>query len=434
MFFGGGFGGMPGGMPGGFGGGPAGPVNNDKFYELLGVEKTATQHEIKKAHRKLALKHHPDKGGDEEQFKAINQAYEVLRDEEKRALYDKYGEEGLENGGPSMGGADIFDLFGMGRGRGGPPRQRKSDDTVHRLKVTLEEMYKGGLRKLQSTRRIKCPECNASGSKSGKKYQCGNCHGSGTEVKLRQLGPGMVQQIQQRCSGCSGSGFSCPPSDRCGKCSGSCLVSDKKIFEVHIDRGARLNQKIVFNGEAGTDSPDVLPGDLVFVLDQKPHETFKRMGNDLFMEKSISLVEALTGFSLHVEHLDGRVLDVHQPTGHVVTSDQWCCIKNEGMPIAGNPFAKGNLYIHFSVDFPAEVTDEQREKLREILGAPAANGAAPMNEDEVEEVTLAEVADMEEELKKRKMYERHHSNSNQYDDSDDDDMGGHGRGVQCAQS
>ena len=97
------FGGMPGGfggMPGGFGGGPQGPVNNEKYYELLGVDKSATPHEIKKAHRKLALKHHPDKGGDSEKFKEINQAYEVLRDEEKRAIYDKYGEEGLENGGP----------------------------------------------------------------------------------------------------------------------------------------------------------------------------------------------------------------------------------------------------------------------------------------------------------------------------------------------
>ncbi len=430
------FGGMPGGfggMPGGFGGGPQGPVNNEKYYELLGVDKSATPHEIKKAHRKLALKHHPDKGGDSEKFKEINQAYEVLRDEEKRAIYDKYGEEGLENGGPGGmgGGADIFDLFGMGRGGRGAPRQRKSEDTVHRLKVNLQDMYKGSTRKLQSTRRIKCPECNASGSKSGKKYQCGNCHGSGTEVKLRQLGPGMVQQIQQRCSGCSGSGFSCPPSDRCGKCSGTCLVSDKKIFEVHVERGARQHSKIVFNGEAGTDSPDVLPGDLVFVLEQIPHDTFKRIGNDLFMEKSISLVEALTGFTMHVTHLDDRVLDVKQPAGQVINPDAWTCVANEGMPIAGNPFAKGNLYIHFTVDFPAEVTEAQSAALREILGAPTANGTAPMDDD-IEEVTLTTVADMEGELKKRKMYERHHS-SNAYDEDSDEEMGG-ARGVQCAQS
>ena len=429
MFFGGGF---PGGMPGfGGGGGPSGPVDNETFYERLGVPKNATPQEIKKAHRKLALKHHPDKGGDEDKFKEINQAYEVLRDEEKRALYDKYGEAGLEGGQGMGGGADIFDLFGMGRGRGGPPRQRKSDDTVHHLKVSLEDMFKGSVRKLQSTRRVKCPECNASGSKSGKKYQCTNCHGSGMEVKLRQLGPGMVQQIQQRCSGCSGSGFACPPSDRCGKCSGSCLVSDKKVFEVHVDRGARQNQKVVFSGEAGTDSPDVLPGDLIFVLQQKPHDVFKRIGDDLFMEKSVSLVEALTGFTMHVEHLDGRILDVKQPAGQVITPDAWACVANEGMPIKGNPFARGNLYIHFSILFPEEVTEEQSSKLREILGAPMANGTAPMGDD-IEEVTLAKVADMEEELKKRKMYERHHSGSNQYDDDSDEEMGGH-RGVQCAQ-
>jgi len=429
MFFGGGF---PGGMPGGFGG-PQGPVNNDKFYDVLGVDKNATQHEIKKAHRKAALQHHPDKGGDAEKFKEINEAYSVLGDEEKRGIYDKYGEEGLQNGGPSMGGgADIFDLFGMG-GRGRSQRQMKSDDTVHRLKVSLEDMYKGSTRKLQSTRRVKCPDCNATGSKSGKKYQCTTCHGSGTEVKLRQLGPGMVQQIQQRCSSCSGAGFSCPPSDRCSRCSGSCLVSDKKVFEVHVERGARPNQKVVFSGEAGTDSPDVAPGDLIFVLEQKPHDKFKRIGNDLFMEKSISLVEALTGFTMHVTHLDGRVLDVKQPAGQIITPDAWTSVANEGMPIAGNPFAKGNLYIHFTVDFPKQVTDAQTEALREIFGAPQANGVTPMDDEEVEEVTLSTVNDMEEELKKRKMYERHHGGSNAYDDDSDEDMGGRG-GVQCAQS
>ena len=370
-------------------------------------------------------------GGDSEKFKELNEAYEVLRDEEKRAIYDKYGEEALKDGaGPGgPGGADIFDLFGMGGMGRRSQRERKSEDVVHRLKVSLEDMYKGSTRKLQSTRNIKCPQCNASGSKSGKKYQCSTCQGSGMEVKLRQLGPGMVQQIQQRCSACSGAGFSCPPSDRCDRCTGKCLVPDKKIFEVHVERGARPNSKVVFRGEAGTDSPDVLPGDLVFLLEQKPHDKFKRIGNDLFMEKSVSLVEALTGCTMHISHLDDRVLEVKTPLGGVITSDSWSCIKNEGMPIQGHPFDRGNLYIHFTVEFPEETTEEQRNALRAIFGAPQGNGAAPMNEEDIEEVTLSPITDIEEEIKRRKAYEK---SGGAYNSDSDDDMGGP-RGVSCAQ-
>lgn len=370
-------------------------------------------------------------GGDSEKFKEINEAYEVLRDEEKRALYDKYGEEALKDGaGMGGGGADIFDLFGMGGMGRRSQRERKSEDVVHRLKVSLEDMYKGSTRKLQSTRNIKCPECNASGSKSGRKHQCDVCHGSGMEVKLRQLGPGMVQQIQQRCSKCAGSGLDCPPSDRCGRCAGKCLVPDKKIFEVHVERGARSNSKVVFRGEAGTDSPDVLPGDLVFLLEQKPHDTFKRIANDLFMEKSVSLVEALTGCTMHITHLDDRILEVQTPVGQIITSDSWSCIKNEGMPIQGHPFDKGNLYIHFTVAFPESVTAEQANALRTIFGSSKANGAAPMNEEDIEEVILTPVADIEEEIKRRKQFER---SSGAYNSDSDDDMGHGPRGVSCAQ-
>jgi DnaJ family protein A protein 2 len=372
-------------------------------------------------------------GGDQEKFKEINEAYEVLRDEEKREIYDKYGEEAVKDGsgmGGGAGGADIFDLFGMGGMGRRSQRERKSEDVVHRLKVSLEDMYKGSTRKLQSTRNIKCPECNATGSKSGKKYRCDTCQGSGMEVKMRQIGPGMVQQIQQRCSSCAGAGFSCPPSDRCSRCNGKCLVADKKIFEVHVERGARHNSKVVFRDEAGTDSPDVLPGDLIFVLEQKPNDSFKRIGNDLFMEKSVSLVESLTGCTMHITQLDGRILEMKTPVGHVITPDSWTCIKNEGMPIQGHPFDKGNLYIHFTVEFPEKITEEQSNALRTIFGAPQSNGTSPMNEEDIEEVAMVTVADIEEEIKRRKQYER---TSGAYNSDSDDEMGDRPRGVSCAQ-
>eukprot|EP00887_Chlorella_sp_A99_P005312 scaffold1.g5312.t1 len=435
MFFGGG--GFPGGFGGfggpGMGGGPSrGPVDNQRYYKVLGVNQNATDSEIKKAHRKLALQYHPDKGGDEEKFKEINEAFDVLRDPEKRKMYDQYGEEAVKEGmgGGGGGPADIFDLFGMGGmgGRRGAPRERRSEDVVG-----LEEMCKGNVRKLQMTRSIKCEACSGSGSKSGRRYTCETCRGSGVEVKIRPLGPGMMQQIQQRCSTCSGAGYSCPPSDRCAPCNGKGLAPNRKVFEVHIEPGHRHGSKIVFRGEAGSDSPDVAPGDLIFILEQKDHSEFKRIGSDLFFEKQVSLVEALTGAHFHVKHLDERVLDISS-SGGVVTPDSWMVVKGEGMPLHGRPFEKGNLYIHFSVKFPENITAEQAEVLKQVLGGgKLENGTAPMDAEMLEEVRLDPVKDIEQEIKLRRDYERRSGGAEAYGSDSDDEGMPRGQRVSCAQ-
>lgn len=333
-------------------------------------------------------------------------------------------------GGGGGGPADIFDLFGMGGGMGRrAPRERRADDVVHRMKVGLEDLYKGSTRKLQMTRNIKCEKCTGSGSKSGKRYKCDTCDGTGVEVKLRPLGPGMMQQIQQRCSTCSGAGYSCPPSDRCDRCGGRGIAPDKKIFEVHVEPGMRAGSKIVFRGEAGSDSPDVLPGDLVFVVEQKEHSQFKRIGTDLFLEKSVSLVEALTGAHFHVATLDNRSLEVTS-AGQVIKPDAWMCIRGEGMPVQGRPFEKGNMYIHFTVEFPEVVGEAQAAALRAVFG-PKANGVAPMDAEHIEEVTMSPVTDMESEIKARREFERR-TGATAYDSDDEDDMP-RGQRVSCAQ-
>ncbi|KAK2080159.1 hypothetical protein QBZ16_000012 [Prototheca wickerhamii] len=437
MFFGGG--GFPGGFPFGEmpGAGPRSnkPIDNQRYYDILGVPRTASETEVRKAHRKLALKEHPDKGGDPEKFKEINEAYETLRDAEKRKIYDQYGEEavkeGLGQGGMGGGAADIFDLFGMGGGgRRGAPRERRAEDVVHKMKVSLEEMYKGNVRKLQMSRSIKCPTCSGNGSKSGKRYECETCKGTGVEVRLRPLGPGMMQQIQQRCSACGGQGTYTPPSDRCPDCSGKGVVPDRKVFEVHVEPGHRHGAKIVYRGEAGSDGPDVLPGDLIFVLEQKEHASFKRIGSDLFLEKQVSLVEALTGTLMHVKHLDDRVLEINS-AGTVIKPDAWMCVRGEGMPIHGRPFEKGNLYIHFSVEFPETVGADVAAALRAALGTPppSTNGAVPM--EDLEEVSLAPVKDIEAEIKMRREHERR--TGAQYDSDSDDEAGMRGQRVACSQ-
>ena len=286
------FGGIPfehfasaGGFPGGRGGaGGAGgttsePPDTTKLYEVLGVEKTATEKDIKKAFRKLAVKHHPDKGGDEHTFKEINAAYEILSDPKKRELYDKYGLEGVEQDGSGVHAADGEDLFSMffgggGRGRGssGP---RKGPSIQHPLKVSLEDLYNGKTVKLAINRKVVVGEAKS----------CDACRGQGMVMEIRQLGPGMITQMQRTCGSCGGQGTIAETK------------SERKVVEVHVEKGMQHDQRITFRGMAD-EMPGRETGDVHFVIQQKEHELFKRKGADLLVIKDISLNQALTGFSV----------------------------------------------------------------------------------------------------------------------------------------
>lgn len=375
-----GFGGM-GGMGGGGGGGGAArrasqprEVNNKKFYETLEVAKDASETDIKKAFRRQAMVHHPDKGGDPEKFKELQRAYEVLTDKDKRAIYDEHGEEGLESGGPRGGGddMDIFDLFGGGGGRrqgGGAREKRKGQTAMFPLELTLEEMYNGTTKKLRLTRNALCKGCKGKGGKSSK--TCTDCRGQGVRVVMRQIGPGMLTQSQHQCPACNGEGTIVPAADRCGDCQGNKLEKEKKNLDVVIPRGARTGQKQVFTG-AGDEGPDVLPGDVEVVFSEKKHARFVREGNHLFMKRRITLLEALTGFKFDIQHLDGRVLVVTHAGGPVKPGDVKR-VPDEGMPSNGSIHNMGNLYIEFDVDFPAahQITPDVRRVLAAALPAPA---------------------------------------------------------------
>merc|ERR1712216_6846 len=273
-----------------FGRQPGRKSTDTKLYDLLGVSKGASAAEIKKAYRKMAVKHHPDKGGDEQKFKEISAAYEVLSDDEKRQLYDEYGEDALKDGGMGGGGGSPFDIFeamfggnpfGPGGGRGsGRQRQRKGEDVVHGLKVSLEDLYNGVTKKLSLAKNVLCPKCDGKGSKSGASGHCGTCKGSGVRVVVRQIAPGMVQQMQTVCNECRGSGQVISEKDKCGQCHGQKVVQEKKVLDVHIEKGMVNNQKITFQGEAD-EAPGTVPGDIIFVVQEKERATFKRKGPDL---------------------------------------------------------------------------------------------------------------------------------------------------------
>ncbi|GAB9469555.1 hypothetical protein Gpo141_00006831 [Globisporangium polare] len=374
--FGGGFESFFGGGFEGHGhGAPQKAVDNDKYYESLGVPKTATAAEIKKAYRKLALKNHPDKGGDPELFKTITVAYEVLSDPEKRELYDQYGEEGLQQG---AGGGDPSDLFsqffrgaqGGGRRRTGP---QKGEDLTHPLKVSLEDLYNGKTVKLAVNRDVLCSRCDGRGGAEGAEKTCDTCQGRGMRVQLRQIAPGMVQQMQSVCPDCRGQGKSIRESDRCKHCKGKKVTKERKVLEVHIEKGMRNGQRITFSGEADQ-APGTVPGDIIFVVQEKEHSTFQRKGANLIMEKKISLVEALCGFEMMVEHLDGRHLHIKTRPGEIIKPNQFKAVHSEGMPTHGNPFVKGQLVILFKVQFPESgvLSEKQLAALKAVLPAPSA--------------------------------------------------------------
>ncbi|XP_043716432.1 chaperone protein dnaJ A6-like [Telopea speciosissima] len=408
--------------------------DNTKYYEILGVSKSASQDELKKAYRKAAIKNHPDKGGDPEKFKELAQAYEVLSDPEKREVYDQYGEdalkEGMGGGGGSHNPFDIFESFfgGGGFGGGGSSRgrrQKQGEDVVHTLKVSLEDLYNGTSKKLSLSRNILCPKCKGKGSKSGSSGRCFGCQGIGMKVSTRQIGPGMIQQMQHVCPECRGSGEVISEKDRCPNCKGNKVTQEKKVLEVHVEKGMQHGQKIVFQGEAD-EAPDTITGDIVFVLQLKEHPKFKRKYDDLYVEHTLGLTEALCGFQFALTHLDGRQLLIKSNPGEIIKPGQYKAINDEGMPHHGRPFMKGRLYIQFNVEFPDSgvISLDQCRCLETILPPRSSSQLSEMELDECEETSLHDV-NIDEEMRRKQQQQQQEA----YDEDDEPSM----PRVQCAQ-
>lgn len=438
MFGGGSFGGARRGA------GSRGPVDNKRYYELLNVDGNATPEQIKKAYKRAALRLHPDKNPDPEtqdKFKEVTEAYETLSDPEKKQIYDEYGEKVLkEGGGGSTGFHDPMDIFsamfggGMG-GRGASRGPRKSEDVVHGLKVSLDELYNGVAKKLAIMRKRACRECKGSGKAAEapphQTFSCSQCSGQGVEVKLRQLGPGMVQQIQSVCSRCEGSGQAIPAKYKCKACRGARVVDDRKVIEVDVLKGMRHGQKITFRGEAD-EEPGTQPGDVVVVLQQKEHDVFDRKGTTLVMEKKVPLVDALCGATVTIKTLDKRTLIVKTRPGEVLEPNALRTVVGEGMPQQRRPTHHGVLVIKFSVEFPEHV-DASRHgaALEEALGQRRTE---PMVDESAEDVEVHEVVDFHESQLREGMSNGGAREAYESDDEDDEASGaGGGQRVACAQ-
>ncbi|CAN8096865.1 unnamed protein product [Discula destructiva] len=383
------------------------------LYELIGVDKSASQDQIKKAYRKVALTHHPDKVSEdkreesEAKFKAATQAYEILRDEEKRAMYDQYGMAAFDSsrgGGPGGAGVDLNDIlsqmFGMdvgggGGGPGGPRRPRRGRDEEQQYEVTLEELYKGKTVKFSASKKALCSQCKGSGAKEKVQPQtCDRCKGHGFQEAFQQIGPGMVRRAHVQCDHCQGSGSLVKEKDRCRKCKGKRTVDEIKPLEIYIPRGAMQGEQITLEGEADQ-APDQTPGDIIFTLVEKPHDVFTRIGADLSAELNVTLAESLCGFSRVVlKHLDGRGIHVEYPRGKILRPNEVIKVEGEGMPLK-RAESKGDLYLIVKVEFPENgwTSDEKVfESLQSLLPPPAP----AIEAEEIDEVEYESDADIEE--------------------------------------
>ncbi|KAJ5893354.1 Mitochondrial protein import protein mas5 [Penicillium taxi] len=411
-------------------------VKETKYYDFLGVSPDATEQQLKSAYKKGALKHHPDKNKNnpeaEERFKEISHAYETLSDSQKRAIYDQYGEEGLEGGGggggAGMNAEDLFSQFfgggggGFGGMFGGGMRDQgpKKARTIHHVhKVNLEDIYRGKVSKLALQKSVICSGCDGRGGKEGAVKECTGCHGTGMKTMMRQMGP-MIQRFQTVCPDCNGEGENIKDKDRCKKCSGKKTVVERKVLHVHVDKGVRDGHKIEFRGE-GDQMPGALPGDVVFEIEQKPHDRFQRKNDDLFYQAEIDLLTALAGGAIHIEHLDERWLTVNIAPGEVITPGSIKTITGQGMP-SFRHHDHGNLYIKFDVKFPKGEELKNLELLEKVL-PPRLQQNQPPADAMVDDFEL-ETIDTNENSQARA-----HGGAV---DEDDDDVPAGAERVQCA--
>ena len=352
------------------------------YYELLGVPKTASQDEIKKAFHKLAHKHHPDKGGDEKKFKEINEAYQVLSDTQKRAQYDQYGRV-FENGQPGSNPfegqgfnwawgngqqgqeyefdvGDIGDIFAEFFGGARPGRGRKDvkkgKDIQVDIEINLERTLKESVEKINLAKQIVCHRCGGNGAEIGSKIkECVACRGTGQVQQVKKTVFGSYTTLAT-CPECKGEGTI--PEKPCNVCKGEGRTKGEEIIEVNIPVGIDTNQVIRVDGKGEAGRKGAKSGNLFVRIFVKQHPVFERKGDDLFCESEINFSQAALGDEIEMKTLEGTNILLEIPSG--TESGKILRISGKGIPHFGG-FGRGNLYVELRVKTPKKLSRKQKE-------------------------------------------------------------------------
>jgi molecular chaperone DnaJ len=353
------------------------------YYEILEISRDASDQEVKKAYRKMAIKFHPDKNPDdsqaEEKFKEAAEAYEVLSNQQKKERYDQYGHDGLRgNGGFGGGGMSMDDIFsnfgdifggafggfgGFGRSQGGARRRVNRGSNIRvKVKLTLKEIAKGVDKKIKVTKYINCQSCNGTGAKDGSSYStCSTCGGRGQVNQVTNTFLGQMQTTST-CPHCGGDGQII--THKCTECAGNGIVKGEEVIELKIPAGVTEGMQLSLSGKGNSGARGGVPGDLIILIEELPHEELERDGNNVFYNKFISFPEAALGTSIEVPTIDGKAkvkIEAGTQSGKILR------LKGKGIPEI-NGYGVGDLLVNINVWTPKNLDSNEKKILENMLG------------------------------------------------------------------
>ncbi len=401
------------------------------YYKLLEVDRNADAETLKKAFRKQSLKWHPDRNSDSnatEMFQNINEAYEVLSDNQKRHIYDTQGIEGLKGGNQRQHHMDPNEIFSQMFGHGFNPfgglggrmhfnfsfnnahnrheRQKvaKGPSRKTEVKLTINEMMNGVEKHISFNRKVKCVDCLGSGLKKGcDDNKCKGCDGKGLVTRIAQIGPGMIQQSTVTCSECGGKGKKIRLEDTCLTCKGVKFLDETRMITVHVPKGTKSGENVILNNLSDDTEDAIVAGDHIILFIEETNDTLKRVDYDLIIKKNILLSEAISGLLINFIHPNGDKIKIK--FDEVIKPGQ--IFKINGLGFWNKDMNKnGDLIFEFNIIFPDKIEDRRKELIRKLL---------PKRKSDIHEL---------EENKKEYILERISSNSSndkKYDKVDFDD-------------